>query len=190
MRFKINWHSDGARYTVSIPNYNGGVVVTIDEVKKLEAEIESLNRQIEIQARLHQVAATPETNKCTFTGCTGIPVACAGCLERIQAQQERDLMTAREIGAEEAMAPVGAAATEGEAHDVIIRQWIDTHFGERIQHRDHHEPLQRLIAQALSLASQRILAQAECSRRCGHRHADSCEMSIAAKFAVVVEGDK
>jgi hypothetical protein len=45
-RFRINWHADGARYTVSIPNYDGGEVVSADVVDQLLVTIDEIDRQL------------------------------------------------------------------------------------------------------------------------------------------------
>jgi hypothetical protein len=39
MMFTIRWHDDPGRYTVSVPNYDGGTVVTVDEYDEVCARL-------------------------------------------------------------------------------------------------------------------------------------------------------
>lgn len=49
MRFKITWQTTpyGDGYKVSIPNYEGGEVVTLDEVQQIEAERDRLKAALD-----------------------------------------------------------------------------------------------------------------------------------------------
>lgn len=54
MRFRITWHNDDwyTGYKVSIPCYDGGEVVSIDEVQEIEDALEKSKRQIDENAVL------------------------------------------------------------------------------------------------------------------------------------------
>lgn len=49
MKFSIIWHECFSAYKVSIPDYPGGEVCTIDELQAAEARAAALERQVEAQ---------------------------------------------------------------------------------------------------------------------------------------------
>lgn len=52
MRFEITWHGDGcgnfAGYKVSIPEFDGGEVVTADEYDRIHAALVEAHRQLSL----------------------------------------------------------------------------------------------------------------------------------------------
>ena len=57
MRFRITWHNsengsdDYIGYKVSTPNYDGGEVVTIEEVEEIEDALKVVREKLDVAAR-------------------------------------------------------------------------------------------------------------------------------------------